>query len=74
MARLRIKSLCMAVTVEVKSVHITVRKLKDLFHDREGVAPEMQRYIFDMRVLDDQRSLSDYNIQDGDTIWLVILV
>ena len=49
----------------------TVKRLKDMIHERERVPQGEQRLIFAGKRLEDQRTLSEYKIQKDNTIYLV---
>ncbi len=49
----------------------SVTNLKNIISAREGIPPPRQRLFFAKRMLEDCRSLVDYNIQTGSTLLLV---
>lgn len=48
----------------------SIENIKEKIRDKEGVAPDMQRLLFAGKVLEDGRTLADYNILNDVTVQL----
>ena len=61
------------ITLDVKTSDF-VDQVKTQIEEKEGIPPEQQQLIFGETVMEDHRTLSQYNIQKHSTLQVVKLV
>ena len=50
----------------------TIADLKQNIEEKEGIPSDQQRLVFAGRLLEDKRTLNDYNITDASTLHMVL--
>uniref|UniRef100_A0A6C0E9Z7 Ubiquitin-like domain-containing protein n=1 Tax=viral metagenome TaxID=1070528 RepID=A0A6C0E9Z7_9ZZZZ len=69
---LHVKTLSGKTIVLNVQPNATVLSVKQLIHNREGVAVDDQRLVFVGKQLEDDKTLADYNIASKSTVHLVL--
>ena len=61
------------ITFDVDSAD-TINQVKYRIYDKEGVPPYQQQVVFEAKYLENDRTLSDYNILNDSTLHMVLRI
>lgn len=61
----------MNITLNVE-LSDTIKNVKQMIHEKQGVPAYHQRLVYGGKPLEDGRTLSDYNVKEGATLHLVL--
>ncbi len=50
----------------------SIADVKDLVAEKEGIPAHQQRLVFAGQLLEDNRTLADYNVREGSTFHLIL--
>ncbi len=59
------------ITIDVE-MDYTIENVKNLIEEKEGISSKEQRLVFGGKQLENDKTLSDYNISELSTIHLVL--
>ncbi|XP_014226356.1 ubiquitin-like [Trichogramma pretiosum] len=59
------------IKVDIESSE-TVEELKEYVEGKEGVPVNQQRFVFNREQLENEKTLQDYNIEDGSIVHMVL--
>uniref|UniRef100_A0AAR2LFY9 Ubiquitin-like protein NEDD8 n=1 Tax=Pygocentrus nattereri TaxID=42514 RepID=A0AAR2LFY9_PYGNA len=51
---------------------LTVERIKERVEEKEGIPPQQQRLIYSGKQMNDEKTASDYKIQGGSVLHLVL--
>ena len=67
-----IKTLRGTIVVLDVEPNMSIDEVKSKVQDKEGLPPDSQRMVYGGMLLSNRRTLADYNVQSGSTIYLVL--